>query len=237
MAARIQPVPRRLNRKGCEASPLFRSAPVPGAETRASHNDPGRLKPSAFSPFLRPGTAALHNFYSLIAHFESMYTPLLSPNAHSLNHFRPGQPAASLCSRCSSSRSTSSPNGSCCNHLRRRRKGHHPRIFQPRPLRQHRRGVEPVHRQQHRAGHRRARRARRAVSHAPAFSCAHGSPARSRFGLIFGGIIGNLTDRLLPGRHAVVDFLHFYLQRRGAQRTLDFPRSTSPTPPSAPASR
>ena len=43
------------------------------------------------------------------------------------------------------------------------------------------------------------------------------------FGLIFGGIIGNLTDRLLPGRHAVVDFLHFYMQRRGSYDVLDFP--------------
>ena len=43
------------------------------------------------------------------------------------------------------------------------------------------------------------------------------------FGLIFGGIIGNLFDRLLPHRHAVVDFLHFYLQRRGTYQPLDFP--------------
>jgi signal peptidase II len=43
------------------------------------------------------------------------------------------------------------------------------------------------------------------------------------FGLIFGGIIGNLTDRLLPGRHAVVDFLHFYMQRRGSYEPYDFP--------------
>jgi signal peptidase II len=43
------------------------------------------------------------------------------------------------------------------------------------------------------------------------------------FGLIFGGIIGNLTDRLLPQRQAVVDFLHFYLLRRGSYETLDFP--------------
>ena len=42
------------------------------------------------------------------------------------------------------------------------------------------------------------------------------------FGLIFGGIIGNLTDRLLPSRHAVVDFLYFYLQRRGGSE-LGFP--------------
>jgi signal peptidase II len=43
------------------------------------------------------------------------------------------------------------------------------------------------------------------------------------FGLIFGGIIGNLTDRLLPGRHAVVDFLHFYMARRGTGDVYDFP--------------
>lgn len=43
------------------------------------------------------------------------------------------------------------------------------------------------------------------------------------FGLIFGGIIGNLIDRLLPGRHAVVDFLHFYMQPRGALDPWDFP--------------
>jgi signal peptidase II len=43
------------------------------------------------------------------------------------------------------------------------------------------------------------------------------------FGLIFGGIIGNLTDRLNPHRHAVVDFLHFYLQRRGSYQPWDFP--------------
>ena len=42
-------------------------------------------------------------------------------------------------------------------------------------------------------------------------------------GLIFGGISGNLVDRLLPGRNAVVDFLHFYLQRRGSIEPLDFP--------------
>ena len=45
---------------------------------------------------------------------------------------------------------------------------------------------------------------------------AHRLVGQFAFGLIFGGIIGNLTDRLLPGRHAVVDFLHFYMARRGA---------------------
>ncbi len=33
------------------------------------------------------------------------------------------------------------------------------------------------------------------------------------FGLIFGGIIGNLIDRLFRGH--VIDFLYFYLQQRG----------------------
>jgi signal peptidase II len=44
---------------------------------------------------------------------------------------------------------------------------------------------------------------------------SHTLPGQIAFGLIFGGIAGNLTDRLLPSRHAVVDFLYFYLQRRG----------------------
>ena len=42
------------------------------------------------------------------------------------------------------------------------------------------------------------------------------------FGFIFGGIAGNLIDRLLPTRQAVVDFLYFYLQQRGG-RIIDFP--------------
>lgn len=33
------------------------------------------------------------------------------------------------------------------------------------------------------------------------------------FGLIFGGIAGNLTDRLLPSRQQVIDFIYFYLER------------------------
>ena len=52
---------------------------------------------------------------------------------------------------------------------------------------------------------------------------SHSLTGQLALGLIFGGIIGNLTDRLLPGRHAVVDFLHFYLQRRGSSEPLDFP--------------
>ncbi len=33
------------------------------------------------------------------------------------------------------------------------------------------------------------------------------------FGLIFGGILGNLTDRLMPSRQQVIDFIRFYLNR------------------------
>jgi signal peptidase II len=39
------------------------------------------------------------------------------------------------------------------------------------------------------------------------------------FGLIFGGIIGNLIDRLVRGH--VIDFLYFYLQQRGSE--IGFP--------------
>ncbi len=41
-------------------------------------------------------------------------------------------------------------------------------------------------------------------------------------GLIFGGIIGNLFDRILPTRHHVIDFLRFYLERRGGSE-IGFP--------------
>ncbi|MHC1768315.1 MAG: signal peptidase II [Verrucomicrobiia bacterium] len=34
-------------------------------------------------------------------------------------------------------------------------------------------------------------------------------------GLLFGGIMGNLTDRLLPTRQHVIDFLYFYVNQRG----------------------
>lgn len=33
-------------------------------------------------------------------------------------------------------------------------------------------------------------------------------------GLMFGGIVGNLVDRLLPSRHHVIDFIYFHLNRR-----------------------
>jgi signal peptidase II len=51
---------------------------------------------------------------------------------------------------------------------------------------------------------------------------AHTLAGQIAFGLIFGGIAGNLTDRLLPGRHAVVDFLYFYLQPRSGDE-IGFP--------------
>jgi signal peptidase II len=51
---------------------------------------------------------------------------------------------------------------------------------------------------------------------------AHTLTGQFAFGLIFGGLIGNLTDRLLPARHAVVDFLYFFMQRRGGD-DLGFP--------------
>src|SRR5438552_14012790 len=35
------------------------------------------------------------------------------------------------------------------------------------------------------------------------------------FGLIFGGIIGNLTDRIVRGH--VIDFLYFFLPQRGGE--------------------
>lgn len=38
-------------------------------------------------------------------------------------------------------------------------------------------------------------------------------PGQVAFGMIFGGIVGNLTDRLLPSRQHVIDFLYFYLNR------------------------
>src|SRR4029079_6577908 len=33
-------------------------------------------------------------------------------------------------------------------------------------------------------------------------------------GLLFGGIMGNLTDRLLASRRHVIDFLYFYINQR-----------------------
>lgn len=41
-------------------------------------------------------------------------------------------------------------------------------------------------------------------------------------GLIFGGIAGNLFDRVHPARHHVIDFLRFYLERRSGD-VIGFP--------------
>jgi signal peptidase II len=41
-------------------------------------------------------------------------------------------------------------------------------------------------------------------------------------GLIFGGILGNLFDRIWPDRHQVIDFLRFYLYRRSGDE-IGFP--------------
>ena len=42
------------------------------------------------------------------------------------------------------------------------------------------------------------------------------------FGMILGGITGNLTDRLLPGRQQVIDFIYFYVKRQGGEE-IGFP--------------
>jgi signal peptidase II len=44
---------------------------------------------------------------------------------------------------------------------------------------------------------------------------AHTPTGQWAFGLIFGGIAGNLLDRLLPSRQHVIDFIRFYLEPRG----------------------
>ena len=41
-------------------------------------------------------------------------------------------------------------------------------------------------------------------------------------GLLFGGIAGNLTDRLLRSRRHVIDFLYFYINQRGGEE-VGFP--------------
>lgn len=41
-------------------------------------------------------------------------------------------------------------------------------------------------------------------------------------GLIFGGIVGNLLDRVHPARHHVIDFLRFYIERRNGEE-IGFP--------------
>jgi signal peptidase II len=50
---------------------------------------------------------------------------------------------------------------------------------------------------------------------------SHTMVGQFAFGLVIGGIMGNLVDRVF--RHYVVDFLRFYLQRRGGSEILGFP--------------
>jgi signal peptidase II len=54
------------------------------------------------------------------------------------------------------------------------------------------------------------------------FTRHHTLASQIAFGLIVGGIAGNLTDRLLPSRHAVVDFIYFYIQQRNGNE-IGFP--------------
>ena len=44
---------------------------------------------------------------------------------------------------------------------------------------------------------------------------AHRPTGQVALGLLFGGIAGNLLDRLLPSRQHVIDFIRFYLESRG----------------------
>jgi len=46
---------------------------------------------------------------------------------------------------------------------------------------------------------------------------SHTALGQFAFGLVIGGIMGNLVDRLI--RQHVVDFLRFYLQQRGGEET------------------
>lgn len=50
---------------------------------------------------------------------------------------------------------------------------------------------------------------------------SHTLTGQIAFGLIFGGIAGNLVDRLV--RHEVVDFIRFYMQLRGNGSEIGFP--------------
>jgi len=51
----------------------------------------------------------------------------------------------------------------------------------------------------------------------------HTTSGAVALGLLFGGIAGNLLDRLLPARQHVIDFIYFYLKRRGDSGEIGFP--------------
>jgi signal peptidase II len=44
---------------------------------------------------------------------------------------------------------------------------------------------------------------------------AHRLGGQIALGLLYGGILGNLVDRLHPERYHVIDFLYFYVEKRG----------------------
>ncbi|MBX3731424.1 MAG: signal peptidase II [Verrucomicrobiae bacterium] len=51
-----------------------------------------------------------------------------------------------------------------------------------------------------------------------------GRPAgQVALGFLFGGIAGNLLDRLLPSRQHVIDFIRFYIEPRGGGGEIGFP--------------
>lgn len=52
---------------------------------------------------------------------------------------------------------------------------------------------------------------------------AHTKIGQIALGLMFGGIMGNLVDRLHPARHHVIDFLYFYVRKRGDGGEAGFP--------------
>lgn len=52
---------------------------------------------------------------------------------------------------------------------------------------------------------------------------SHRPGGQVALGLMFGGIVGNFLDRILPGRFHVVDFLYFYVQPRGGGQEIGFP--------------
>lgn len=45
----------------------------------------------------------------------------------------------------------------------------------------------------------------------------HTTGGRVSLGLLLGGIVGNLIDRLMPSRQHVIDFLYFHVVRRDGQ--------------------
>ena len=57
---------------------------------------------------------------------------------------------------------------------------------------------------------------------------------QAAFGMLVGGIAGNVTDRLLPSRLQVIDFIYFYINTTSGE--LGFPVEDEPRGPSPLAS-